>query len=374
MGLIVDDGYRTSLGTPFYDRREELERLDTLIHAYKLVIVYGPRNVGKSELMRYWGKRRARQRVITFQADLVRAGGMVEGLDKLLLAPEERVKRMIISELKRYAAERLNLLSLALMIYDAVQAVGGETVLFLDEYHMLPGYSRAPGQSRYDEALRDLEALAHRLAKTEDERLRVVLTVSEGFIATGEAFTRLHGYRTSFMLVEEMDEEHYSALYEHYKRSRGCHVDYHLIRGLAGATPGYLAELCRGADAVAGFIEASKIVLENGLSALRNDLLAGPWRDEARNLEPRRLIRLAREVVCGATVKPVEEPVLYTIGQLLTTRNITYPSYGEAQVVFKPQIPLYCRLLEIAVEKNVPSILGIKVSEVLERVAPHTNY
>ncbi len=44
-GVYVDRSYRTMLGTAFYDR---------------LTIVYGPRNVGKSELARYFLSRRYR--------------------------------------------------------------------------------------------------------------------------------------------------------------------------------------------------------------------------------------------------------------------------------------------------------------------------
>ena len=91
MGIFVDAGYRTRLGTSFYDRRRELDTLDSAVHDYRLVIVYGPRNVGKSELVYYWSRRRAKQRVIVFQIDAMRARSIIEDLDKYLSAPEERV-------------------------------------------------------------------------------------------------------------------------------------------------------------------------------------------------------------------------------------------------------------------------------------------
>ncbi len=37
--------------------------------------------------------------------------------------------------------------------------------------------------------------------------MKAVVTVSDGFIATGEAHARLFGYNATFLLVEEMGEE-----------------------------------------------------------------------------------------------------------------------------------------------------------------------
>jgi len=372
MGIFVDAGYRTRLGTSFYDRRRELDTLDSAVHDYRLVIVYGPRNVGKSELVYYWSRRRAKQRVIVFQIDAMRARSVIEDLDKYLSAPEERVKKIILSrlreELKETTTSYLRLLDLVYTVYEVVQTVKEKVVLFLDEFHMLPGYRASMYRSRYEEALTDLEALAHRLAKYEEDYLRIVLTVSEGFVATGEALSRLHGYNAEFMPVEHMDGEHFSALYNEYKQVNECSTDYYLLHGIVGGAPGYLAELCRGEHAVKRFVERSKTVLENSLSAVRNILAAEPMRSIAGEYQdPRQLIRLAHEVMIEDAIKPMEQPFLYTIGQLLTTHNIVYPFLGKGYVRFKPQIPLYRVLLEIAVERNAPSILDVETNEVIRR-------
>ncbi len=124
MEVFVDSGYRTGLGTGFYDRVGEVSRLDKLVRSYRLVIVYGPRNAGKSELVRYWARKRAKIRVVALQADRLRAARALGGLEGLLEAPEERVKEAILSELSRRAGERLSLLSLAYAIYEAILSVG----------------------------------------------------------------------------------------------------------------------------------------------------------------------------------------------------------------------------------------------------------
>ena len=56
----MDRGYRTGLGASFYDRVGELELLGGLLEARRTIVVYGPRNVGKSELVRYHASKRSR--------------------------------------------------------------------------------------------------------------------------------------------------------------------------------------------------------------------------------------------------------------------------------------------------------------------------
>jgi polynucleotide 5'-kinase involved in rRNA processing len=53
-GISVDERYRTGLGTAFYDRLEELEALPRLVNGFRIAVIYGPCNAGKSELARYW--------------------------------------------------------------------------------------------------------------------------------------------------------------------------------------------------------------------------------------------------------------------------------------------------------------------------------
>ena len=54
MGSVHRDcSWRTSLGTCFYDRVSEAEELARVVRGGWSVLVVGPRNVGKSELVRY---------------------------------------------------------------------------------------------------------------------------------------------------------------------------------------------------------------------------------------------------------------------------------------------------------------------------------
>lgn len=184
----------------------------------------------------------------------------------------------------------------------------------------------------------DLEALAHILAKDQRGGLRLVLTVSEGFVAAGEVLARLHGYSAKLMLMEGMDPAHYHALYEEYRGSRGCRVGFNTVYWVAGGAPGYLPQLCQGEDLVLEFIEESKNALEAGLEGVRERLPPGQ-RGVAGGLEPAQIVKLALRVAGGEAVKPLEEPLLYRVGLLLTEYNIVYPSYEAGRLRFKPQLP-----------------------------------
>ncbi len=359
--LFIDSAYRTGLGIAFYDRQNELRALDEMLSIYKIIVVYGPRNVGKSELVRYWSAKQARHTVVTFHADLLRSGKSVEGITKYLVTIETRLRELLLSELAKLSFEKMNLLKLVYTIYDIVRTMSRSVVLFIDEFHMLPGYGP---RGDYEEILMDLEALAHWLAKSGDDKLKVLLTVSEGFVATGDAISRLHGYSTEFMLVEPMDEQHFVTLYEEYRRVKGCNVDHRTIYVLVGGSPGYLIELCQGYSAVARFVERSKRLLQNALSNVKSSLMSSPWNRMIENLDLRNLLKLIRKAMDQQGLDPVEQPLLYTVGQLLTKYNVAYPYYAGGRVIFKPQIPLYHTIIEIAVSKSL-EIPSITVNDIL---------
>ncbi len=367
MGIFVDKGYVTGLGTPFFDRRAEAQLLGKTISERNITVVYGPRNVGKSELVRYWGWRLAGARLLVFPGDLIRTREVVEGLGESLAAWGERVRDALVTLVRERAGE-LGLLDLVYLVVDALRGFLGETVVFIDEFHLLPRYVGHPRGKGYGEALADLEALAHRLAKGSGEHPKVVLTVSEGFIAKVETIARVHGYNVGFFLVEHMDERHFRALHEHYAAEKGCAVEYGVIYGLVGGAPGYLPELCRGWEAVESLINVSKNLLEDSLVRLRENLTLDHRGASATGIGRREVMDMVLRVVSGVKLLPLEEPLLYKIGQMLTDFNIVYPKYNGDNIEYRPQLPLYRHLLEIVIGEKASSILEIKPSEVMKRI------
>ncbi len=350
--VFLDPGYRTDLGVPFHDRLSELGELGGAVAAYRLVVVYGPRNVGKSELARYWGRRRSGLPVVYVQADLLRASGGLEALRVLAEPLGARLAGLVLEALRRRRLMELGLAALAHAAYEALRRLGGELVILVDEFHLLPAY-----QSR-GEALRDLEALAHFLAKA-GGGLRVVATVSEGLAATWEAAARLHGYQARLLLVEEMEGDAFKALYEAYRDARGCTAPLSLVEGLAGRSPGYLPHLCHDPQAPQLFVEDSKRLLEEALAKARRTLPGSPG--------PRELVRLALRAMSPEGVRPLEEPLLHELGKLLSDSNIAYPKQEPDRITYRPQAPVYTAILQEAADKGYTSVMKVDAQKILER-------
>ncbi len=359
MNIFVDKSYRTGLGTGFYDRLKELDLLDRLTRDYRIIVVYGPRNAGKSELVRYWIKKRAEGRAIALQADLMGTRSAIGDIMDWLVAPNEALKRELARVLQDLAPAHINIVSLFHALYMVLRRYLEETVLFIDEYHMLPGYREAS----YRAVLGDLEALAHYIAKKRPQ-LKLVVTVSEGFMATSEALARLHGYATSFTAVEPLGTSHFHALYQEYAEKRGCRIGFNLAYRVIGGSPGYLPELCRGSKMVIELVETSKTVLENALTEVRRRLQV----EHDEKTDPYQVIELAYTTLSGTPINPLQQPLEHTVGQILALHNIAYPIYGGTHIVYRPQLPIYYHLLRDAVEDRIPTILQVNVDRLLHRL------
>jgi hypothetical protein len=343
-GVFVDEGFRTGLGTGFYDRLRELEVLRRLASVYGTVVVYGPRGAGKSELVRYMIRRsgvgavvvdgrRGRASLLGLRGERWR--GVLEAARLLLQGVEPRpaglagfveaFSRMLTSERAAYVV--------------------------IDELHLLP-----LGGLR--EALASLEAAAALIAKGEAGGVRLIVTVSEGFFATAEAYARLQGYMTAYMLVEGLDCTHYHALAREYGRVTGCTPDTHLLAATVGTLPGRLPEACAAikADMWDHYITQLLLNLDTALATLARKTKTEPW----KLLET--LAKLLQE-----PIHPLEEPEQAELGEQLTKLNILYPARGRQGITYKPQIPLYHAATLLALEKHTTSTAKLDPKETVEK-------
>ena len=366
MPLFVDREYRTGLGTGFYDRVEGLALLEKLLDNFRVVIVYGPRGVGKSELVRYWLHKVGQGRsVAVVHLDARRLGGRetVEILEAW--APGFDAKSLL-EKLLEALGEYVPLIRIVPRVFETISRLIGASkstriILFIDEFHMLP---RPPTYTAPD----DLEALAGLLVKEERySKMSVVLTVSEGFAATDYALSKLRGYSTAWMLVEHLDEAHFRSLYNEYREARGCRLDAEAVLRLVGGTPGALPELC-------GFDKSSVVEMwipvrinevEMGLSGVRKTLCQSTSAD--CSITPHKLICMAYELI-HSEVKPLEEPLLHELGQALTRFNIVYPVYprGRGGIRYKPCYPVYRAIVELGCRRGASSLLELDPREVYE--------
>ena len=353
-GIYVDYSYRTLLGTGFYNRLAEQELLEMLTGSRRLLVVYGPRNVGKSELIRYFLRKKYRGVAVAVDARRLRAKSLEERVGSVGVLG--RVGRELAGEIMD-AVSRLPLPHAG--VIDLVVRIGmpvGETItrlgpllVFIDEFHELPGY-RGDGP---DEALGDLRSLAGILSKT-GTRVRVLVAVSEGFAATTRARSMLEGYSTGWLLVEHLDRGHFEALYREYTKSNPCHAEPLELYSLVGGAPGLLPDLCplsRGEleERIALWIEH----VERALSYARSLL-------ESRGIsqEPRDLVRNTLRII-EEPLRPLPDHHLVLRADILVERNIVYPKRVPHGIRYTPHYPVYRVILREAVEEGVESLLDL---------------
>ena len=362
--IHVDRSYRTLLGTAFYDRVSEVEVLERLMASHRLLVVYGPRNVGKSELVRYFLRTRyGSGATVIVDARRLRSRSLEERMGAISFVAETRreVARRIKEALTEALSSHLGIIDLVIRVEEAVREALARlkpVLVFVDEFHEFPGYTRAG----YEEALEDLRSLAGLLSKS-GMRAKVLVTVSEGFVATSKALALLEGYSAGWLLVEHLEQEHFRALYREYREKNTCHPSFIEIYALVGGTPGMLPNLCPLSTSelieqrIATWIELA----ERALSETHHRLEA-----IGIKTEPRELIKKALQVL-EKPIKPLLDHQLSFIADALVERNIAYPKRARHGIYYLPQYPIYKTILIEAVEHGVSSLLDLDPAAVYEK-------
>lgn len=316
--MHADCGWRTRLGTCFYDRSAEVRLLENLVSNNLCIILYGPRNVGKSELARYVaGRKRLPGIIVDARRARVEATGP--------LRPPASTARLI--------ARRVGLDGL---LEEALRILAGIAtgVIVVDEFHLIGGIG-------------DLEAVC-KLVQLGEYGASIVATVSEGRVTLG-MHERLAGY-AHIMPVEHLDEHHMRGVYDEYARRRGCKPGFRCVWGLVGGSPGYLQLLCP--------------LDREGLELWLDGLLRIFW--EAV-LEAEERLRLRRNELLGTVYRlftggPPGSHEELALAKLLVEHNIAYPARGG---VYRPQLPVYLQAARLALETGWPT-----ASKLLEELCP----
>ncbi len=312
-----DCSWRTGLGTCFYDRRPEAERVAGLLREGRTVILVGPRNAGKSELARYVLRRVLRVDAVEVDGRVVAARGLIEalrrarGLDTTLLA--EIAGRLVSAE------SRLGALIDA--VVEVAKRLERRLYLLIDEFHLLGD-------------VKVLEAVAKMVAFYPEYRdVRLLVTSSEGSIMTGDALARLLGYNVRFLVVGEMPEGDFAGLYGEYCGSAPCRLGLREFLEVVGALPGFLPEVATMEEGeLRSWIRERRAHLRRVLGeyAVRMGVDLGSVAADAHRL------------LCGGVA--ADEPLLLVLAEHLVRGNIAYPV--EVGTRYRPQLRIYCRLLE----------------------------
>ena len=315
---MKDCGWRTGLGTCFYNRAHEAEKLSRMVRDGWSILVVGPRNVGKSELARYTLERRlgvkpviVDARALVVKGEPGRALREAGGLDA----------RRLLEALARVAAGRLGLGGLVDVLLELYRGLQSPPYLVVDEVQYLAD-------------VRVLEALAKMVAFYPEYRgVRLVMTSSEGILMKHGVLARLTGYRVYVLFVDEMPGSDFEELYREYCGLHGCRLSLGEYERLVGRLPGYLPEVARlDGEALGEWVAARRAVLEEAVYRLLPEKLG---------VDVREAVELAYKLL----VEGVEarEPRLLAAAEVLVEANIAYP-VGYAHR-YKPQLRIYRELL-----------------------------
>ncbi len=333
--VFVDKEYIASLGIPFYDRESDLVELEKIL-GRGLLLVYGPRNVGKSELIKYFSWRKHIPLIVVDyrsywdRREWLRARDLLSGFIEAIMGSitgipfPGRIVDLVSRLLERFKARYRGLL------------------LFLDEIHL--AYS-----SRV-EAVTSLEALAKNILFGGSNGLYVVASCSEGFIASPEILPRIIGYGVNRYLVKPLEYSVFRELAIDYlcrQGVRGVDVEA-LYNVLTGGCPGYLREIvCVGCG---NWVKEVVETLVQQLSKLSMEL----------NVESLELVKKVSDLL-DTVVDPLEDPRKYDLALRLLDKNIVYfekvVDRGRIKYIVHPQLPLYKHaVLSIAMDRTLDPI------------------
>lgn len=319
-----DCRWRTGLGTCFYDRVSEVEELVRVVGDGWSVLVVGPRNIGKSELVRYALSASLGAKPVILDARALVVKGEVE---RAVREAGGLSRARVAEVVARVVAEGLGLGGVVDALLELARSVRAEPYIVIDEFNYLGD-------------VKTLEALAKMVAfYPEYSGLHLVLTSSEGIMMDYEVLAKLTGYRVYTLFVDEMPRDEFAMLYDEFCAREVCRLKLEKYLELVGAFPGYLPEVAT----------LDEEMLEKWLSARRAVLI-----DVLKEAIPRRLgidwrrvVEAAYRLLCEGA--EADTPELISVAKMLVRYNIAYPvGYTHR---YKPQLRVYEKIVKEMYER-----------------------
>ena len=237
-----DREWTTSLGTSFYDRERELVELVGQVDRPGLLLILGPRNVGKSELLRYFISKELPKDYVSLIIDVRRiiTGDLLQAIYYTphdLLAQYIEDIANIVSELVRFPFPiGMVLRKIVETIRKFLKLKKHRILIIFDEFHLL--------YNNLSDVLNRIEALAKLVAfYPEYGDLKLVICDSEAWFTTGRAYSRLVGYATNILHIDHLDRDITKLLFEEYRTRKCLNIDFDTVYTIIGGAPGYLIEL-----------------------------------------------------------------------------------------------------------------------------------
>jgi hypothetical protein len=261
-------GYITRLGTCFHDRVAELDILRRAVAEdyFSLLIIYGPKRAGKSELLRYFfsmllGRighvyalyinvkdRRGETALKDIEVDVFGASEEITSYisERLRELPEPALSTFIpiVQAARRF---------IGILIKEYRIGASDRIYVVADEFHRMRGYTSLRDR------LEDLEAIASSIqdnrfySNSTWSRVRAIVAVSDGYIFARDEegktlWQRLMGYGADYLFVGEMDPDSFSKTLEDYCSSKGyrgdrCQELGEMVISIAGRLPGWIPDI-----------------------------------------------------------------------------------------------------------------------------------
>ncbi len=315
--------YRTAIGTKFYNRESELSLLHSLVGKSSFIILWGPKNVGKSELLRYFSHLIAGRGWITYYVDVR------EYLSKnqLSIYPRSTGCREFLESIASLIGVPNRILEVFEKGYKYALELKASGVLWVfDEPHYLSN------------ARPFLEAVIKRVVYSFHKKpLSIAVSVSDGWFIVSDVVLSLLDYGAYELFVKELDYNSFYNLYRELQEKLGTRISVdarELYKEYTGGNPGYLVELLNTGSLSQWISKVEKLLLQKTSNVVEK---TGLSRREVYSY----ISSLPREVDMEAI--SLNE---YRLLKELLKQNIVYYDILEVKAIVKPLLPLYKKILE----------------------------
>ncbi len=313
--MFIDREYRTLANVPFIDRVREYEWIRERIGKSSFIILWGPRNIGKSELLRYSSWRLSREGYIVYYIDFRR-----EALSELLRVYGVDLESRLLNELYGLLRDS-RFIRLVEVGYNVLKSVWAKGVVYVfDEIQCV-------GSRMYF-----LESLIKQVLYAYHEKpLSVIISSSEGWFVANRLSWSLRDYGAYSLLLDEMDLEHTILFTREVCRVRSTRLSYDvktLYDKYTGGNPGYILELLSISD-LSEWVKRKR----EELIELVNDVVIEEGIDRGK-------------IYCFIASLPVRIDLVKAsreqleLLKALLKHNIVYYRHGVETIV-KPQLRVY---------------------------------
>jgi len=230
--MNYNNDYKTIAGTKFYDRNMEVNFLINQINRSSYTIVWGPRNIGKSELLRYISWKLRRNNIFTYYIDVRKY------LSKKHI--EIFFNKLNIKEIMSSLSNLIGIPNRILELFEigvkiALEKKCNGILWIIDEPHYLSN------------AKPFLEAsIKEVLYKFHEKPIPIIIVVSEGWFILSDITWSLINYGAKQLLVNWMDKKYFKAFTREIMeiRNANLNIDFNdLYNNYVGGVPGALISL-----------------------------------------------------------------------------------------------------------------------------------